>query len=491
MIDVNLPAFRKVVNKPFAGMMKNERRIIFLWGGRGSGKSIAAIRYLIYRALTEPNFKCILIRKVYDTVKESMHEAIKDEVLNMGLEDVFSFKVSPMEIHCMTGAKFICRGLDKPEKLRSIKEPSFAWYEEGNQIDEQDWITVTTTLRSNKARFLQEIFSFNPETNGEDYEDFWLYKKFFSHRLDKTFNDSIQTTHPLSGELIEIDYSSIWSTYHDNPHLPVEFMAMLESMKRDNPYYYQVFALGQWGNRDVDAPFYKSFSMADNTEETKYKDWLPLHITFDENVNPYITLTVHQVRTNPDTGVTTIWQLDEILLSHPKNTIRDVCNEFLRRYRSHTEGVFVYGDRTSKKQDVKLEKGQNFFTLIEEYLKEHRPSLRIPSVNPNVKSRGEFINDVFAGRHPLLEIKIGQNCTTTVADYMNVVEDGDGTKHKKKVRDKNTGVSFEKWGHTSDANDYLHIEIFKTAYLSYINGNKRLEYRIGKKASSTQRRNRI
>ena len=59
MIDVNLPAFKRVVNEPFRGMMKNENRMIFLWGGRGSGKSIAAIRYLIYRALTEPGYKCI------------------------------------------------------------------------------------------------------------------------------------------------------------------------------------------------------------------------------------------------------------------------------------------------------------------------------------------------------------------------------------------------------------------------------------------------
>ena len=476
MININLPAFRKVVNKPFAGMMKNKARIIFLWGGRGSGKSIAAIRYLIYRALTEPHFKCILIRKVYDTIKESMFEAIKDEVANMGLLDVFEFKVSPMEIKCLTGAKFICRGLDKPEKLRSIKEPSFAWYEEGNQINEDDWITVTTTLRSQKAGFLQEVFSFNPETNGEDYEDFWLYKKFFADRLEKTFEDSIDFE--IEGETVQFTYSSIWSTYPDNPHLPGVFKAMLESMKRDNPYYYRVFALGEWGNRANDAPFYK------------YLDWLPLHISFDENVNPYITLTVHQVRTDQE-GKTKVWQLDEILLEHPKNTLRDACAEFRRRYQGHTEGVFVYGDRTSNKQDVKLEKGQNFFTLALEYLKEFRPSLRIPSVNPSVKSRGEFINDVFAGRYPNLEILIGANCTTTSGDYMNVVEDSDGTKHKKKVRDKKTGVSFEKWGHTSDANDYLHIELFKNDYISYINGNKRLEYRIGKKNNLLTRKNRI
>ena len=469
-------------------MMKNESRMIFLWGGRGSGKSIAAIRYLIYRALTEPHFKCLLIRKVYDTVKESMWEAIKDEVFTLGLEDVFRFTKSPMEIHCLTGAKFICRGLDKPEKLRSIKEPSFAWYEEGNQINEDDWTTVTTTLRSNKARFLQEVFSFNPETNGEDFEDFWLYKKFFSDHHEKTFDDSIDIE--IDGEIEKFTYSSIWSTYKDNPHLPGVFKAMLESMKKDNPYYYRVFALGEWGNRDVDAPFYKSFTMERNTAAVEYLDWLPLHITFDENVNPYLTLTVHQVKTDPDTGITKVWQLDEILLPHPRNTLRDSCAEFSRRYRNHKEGVFIYGDRTSNKQDVKLEKGQNFFTLAREYLKEYRPQLRIPSVNPNVKSRGEFINDIFAGRHPKMEIVINENCTTSVGDYMNVVQDSDGTKHKKKTKDKKTGVSYEKWGHTSDANDYLHIEIFKTAYLSYINGNKKLDYMMGKPTKS-HRKNRI
>ncbi len=488
MIDVNLPAFKRVVNKPFAGMMKNKSRVIFLWGGRGSGKSVAAVRYLIYRCLTEPHFKCILIRKVYDTIKESMWQAIKDEVIEMGLGELFEFTQSPMEIRCLNGAKFICRGLDKPEKLRSIKEPSFAWYEEGNQIDEDDWITVTTTLRNPKSRFLQEVFSFNPETNGEDYEDFWLYKKFFADHIEKTFDDSIDIE--VNGKIEKFTYSSIWSTYNDNPHLPGVFKAMLESMKLDNPYYYRVFALGEWGNRGNDSPFYKTFTMA-NVETVEYKDWLPLHITFDENVNPYLTLTVHQVRTDPNTGKTKIWQLDEILLTHPKNTLRDTCAEFTRLYRNHKEGVFIYGDRTSNKADAKLEKGQNFFTLAREYLASFRPQMRIPNVNPNVKSRGEFINDVFAGRHEDLEIVIGDRCTTSINDYMNVVEAPDGTKHKQKIKDKKTGVSYEKHGHTSDANDYLHIEVFKTHYLSYINGNKKLDYVTGKRSSIRTRKNRM
>ena len=122
-------------------------------GGRGSGKSVAAARLLIYRAIMEPYLKCILIRKVYDTVKESMYDTIKEEVDALGLNDFFEFKVSPMEIRCKNGNRFICRGLDKASKLKSIKDPSMVWYEEGNEITQEDFEVVTTSVRSNKARF--------------------------------------------------------------------------------------------------------------------------------------------------------------------------------------------------------------------------------------------------------------------------------------------------------------------------------------------------
>lgn len=452
---MNLPAFDSLVNKPFEGLLMNTRRIILLWGGRGSGKSIAAIRLLIFRCLLEPYFKCILIRKVYDTVKESMFEAIKDEVHTLGLERFFEFRLQPMEIRCINGNKFICRGLDKPEKLRSIKEPSCAWYEEGNQIEESDFINVSTSIRANKARFLQEIFSFNPEPDVPKHTDFWIYKKFFEGHTEKTFDDYIEIEDPRTRESIKLTYSSIWSTYHDNPHLPPEFIAMLEVLKKDNPYYYKVFALGLWGSKDTGNLFYKTFSL-DNVKRTEYIPSLPIHLSFDENVHPYLTCTVHQLRS--DGNKVKIWQIDEITLEHPKNTLKDTCAEFTRRYRSHTEGVFIYGDRTSKKQDAKLEKGQDFFTLIYDYLKDFRPQMRIPSQNPNVRSRGEFICDMFAGRDPEVEIIIGENCVHTVDDYLNVVEAADGTKNKAKIKDKNTGVSFEKYGHCFVAGTMVRTE---------------------------------
>lgn len=472
--QVNLPAFRKVVNEPFKDLFKDDNRLLLLWGGRGSGKSVAAVRLLIYRALTEPYFKCVLIRKVYDTIGESMHEAIKDEVEALGLSSLFTFIKSPLEIRCINGAKFICRGLDKPEKIRSLKEPAFVWYEEGNQITEEDYINVTSTVRGARARILQEVFTFNPEPEGGDFKEYWLYKYFFEGHHEKTFKSSIDVTIVEDGKpkVVTMGYTSVHSTYKDNPHYPAQAKAQIEQLKNRSPYYYKVFALGEWGNKEVGNLFYKGFTL-DQVSPVEYNPEKPLHISFDENVNPYLTLTIHQVE-----GLH-VKQVDEITLINPNNTVRATCNEFKRRYADHSEGIYIYGDRTSKKQDAKLEKGQNFYTIIEEMLKQYRPTLRIPSKNPNVKSRGDFLNDVFSGMYEGLSFTVGDNCTNTIADYLNLQEAADGTKSKAKVRDKRTGVSYEQYGHTSDANDYLLIELYKAAYSSYINGARTLNPVIG------------
>jgi PBSX family phage terminase large subunit len=504
MININLPNWREVVNEPFWPMWGNRDDIIFNWGGRGGGKSIAVLRYLILKSFTEPGFKCILIRNVYADIKDSMWDAIRDECETFGVSDHFHFTKNPLEItNKVTGGKFICRGLDKPEKLRGIKEPTFAWFEEGNQMSESAWITVSTSLRGNMtprlhggkmvAPHLQQLFSFNPETHGEDFESFWLYKKFFAKTTHKTFRSAIETEmrNEKTGKIepIKLTYTSIWSTYHSNPFVTQTFIAQLETLKLDNPYYHQIFALGNWGNRANDAPFYKTFKMSNNVRPTEYDNTLPLLLSFDENVNPYLTLTIHQLHQGETK--TSIHQIDEILLEHPKNTLVDVCAEFANRYREHTESVVITGDRTSKKADAKLEKGQNFFTLAEKHLMKFNPVVQLPSQNPNVKSRGEFVNDIFIGRHPQLEIVIGSQCATSVADYLNVVEAPDGTKHKAKTRDKDTGVSFERFGHTSDSNDYVHIHAFKTEYLAYINGNKRHEHKTGKRRVLNSGKNRI
>ncbi|MGV7234646.1 MAG: PBSX family phage terminase large subunit [Nitrosomonadaceae bacterium] len=467
-MDIELPPLNKLVNKRFEELWHNKDRYLVLWGGRGSSKSYFTAQKLIYRCLTEDFFRFVLIRKVADTVKDSQYQTIKDEIERWGIGHLFKFTVNPLEIVCKNGNKFLCRGLDKPDKLKSLKDPTGAWYEEGNQMTEEDFITVTTSIRSKLAPYLQEIFSFNPEYPDADFKDFWIYKRFFAdHGEEKSFRSKIELDDPRRpGAKIRFHYTCHHSTYHDNRFITPEFVATLEELKKSNYYYYLVFCLGLWGKKQTGGEFYKDFDLDSHVGNCVYNKDYPLHITFDENVNPYMTLLIWQVKGK------SLQQIDEICLPNPNNNVGDICAEFRKRYRLHNAGLFMYGDATSRKKDAKLERGYDFYKLCMQYLSTYRPRLRVPGRNPSIVMRGSFINSVFKEGFGGAHILIDNGCKNTINDYINLKEAPDGTKHKARVRDKQTGVSYQQYGHCTDANDYFICEVFKDLFTLYQRGNR-------------------
>ena len=465
MIKIDFPPFSKLVNEPFKDLINNDDRYILLWGGRLSGKSVSAMRYLILRALIEPYFKCILVRKVYDTIKDSMYEALLYEIEYMGLSSAFTSKLNPLEIKCLNGSKFIARGLDKADKLKSIKEPSFVWYEEGNQITEDDFITVTTSIRANKARLIQEVFSFNPESTESDYTKFWIYRYFFEGRSGNSFRSELKVKLSDGSESIS-NYTVIHSTYKDNPHAKKESIATIENLKKTNPFYYRVYALGLWGNKDVKNKAYRTFT-EEAIKDTKYDPNKPIYLVFDENSNPYITLLVIQTTIKENTKEIHI--LENFCLPDPENTVKALCNRFLLKYKGHRSGGIIFGDATSRKQDTKIEKGENFFTLISSYLSEFGFYTDIPKANPSQRQRMLFVNDIFANLTKL-RVFIDPNADKLIEDFLNVQEDSDGTKLKRKERDKASGISFERFGHTSDCFEYFVCQHFVNEYEEFKNG---------------------
>ncbi len=130
--------------------------------------------------------------------------------------------------------------------------------------------------------------------------------------------------------------------------------------------------------------------------------------------------------------------------------------------------VFVYGDATSKKADVKLEKGVNFFVLIENELMKHGYNIqrRVPSKNPNVELRCNWFNEVLNG-YEGIDIKFSDVCVKTISDYKYLKQASDGSKHKEKEKNAITGVTYEKYGHNTDANDYFFTMYFNNSFSGY------------------------
>lgn len=473
---INWCEWEDLINEKFIPLVDCTDRYVIMYGGRGSSKSNFEAKKLIYRCLSEDYFRHILIRNTYATIKDSSYQTIKDIIFDLGLENMFVFKMQPLEIHCTNGNCFLARGCDDTQKLKSIKDPTGAWYEE-DIPSESDFITITTSIRTEKANYLQETFTINPEVEG-NFQDHWFYKRFFGNRTELDFSN---TTSLQIDEFTNVDlsYTVHHSNYTHNKWLPDSFRGFLLDLKTRNPYYYTIYCLGHWGNKQLGGRFYKNFDLGKNIFNYKYRPELPLHISFDFNVNPYMSCSVWQIEGKG------VYLIDEIAMADPKNKVKDTCWEFTRRYNNHIGGLFVYGDPSGKQEDVSREKGFNHFTIIGIELEKYHPTFRIARAHPPVKTRGDFINTIFEQGFDGINIYLYEKSVYLKNDLLYGKEDSDGTKHKEKARSEN-GVSYEKYHHFSDGMDYFICEAFADSFYKYQKGDIKLMHRLGSDKHITQ-----
>jgi hypothetical protein len=165
--------------------------------------------------------------------------------------------------------------------------------------------------------------------------------------------------------------------------------------------------------------------------------------------------------------------IDELRTESPRNNTRGLCAEIVRKYQNHTAGMFVTGDPAGKHEDTRSEKGHNDYTIIRKELAQFNPIIKMHTSAPSVVQRINFINNIFEFNQSGITINIDSRCLHLINDFMNVKEAEDGTKHKEKAKNSDTGVTYEKWGHSSDCADYMIIKIFEAKYNEYLRGGSK------------------
>jgi hypothetical protein len=431
--------FIKSVLPVYRPMFRQEFDILLLWGGRDGGKTHALIQKAFWECVTLPYFRCILVKKTYESIKDSQYQGIKDYIYELGVQDYFSFNTSPISItYKPNGNKFIARGCDKPEKIRGVSNPSHAWYEEGNQLDEKDYINVSTSLRTNDAK-IQEWFSFNPEAKG-DYEDFWVYDYFFKGKdeLNFTATNTLEIEKGGKKKTVELNYLSIHTTYHDNPFVSDKRIARHENLKLTNPHYYRVFTLGLWGNEENNTPYFKPFDrkVHVNDEGFNIEETEDLWFSFDFNLDPCTVVIGQKI---PFVGCRV---LD--VLQNPDGT-EALCHELMEvaEYKDHPGLLKVTGDNSGyhgSSVGGKNEAGENindFFKIVE-VISSYRPSFgRGNLVRPNKANRKHVLsrslcNELY--RSGLVQFD-GQYCMPLVKEIEKAIPDSTGERLYKN-RDK-------------------------------------------------------
>lgn len=369
--------------KCYQHLLRSQANIDFLWGGRDSGKSYFIACILIILCLKLKYFRCLLIKKSFNTIQESQWRTIKDICEQWGIAHLFIFKVAPLSIECINGNKFLARGCDDHQSIKSTKDPNFAWIEEGNQLAIEDFITITTTLRTNKG-FIHQYFSFNPEFD-VDYEEHWLWKTFFHGKeMNGVYDWKLDLP---NGKQITYTYSSTHTTYKDNPHCSPQRIAFLEMLKDIDPYYYTVYTLGQPGRIANNSPFVFAFSREKHLKPTFWSNTTETILSFDFNKSP-ITCTVWQWHQH----INTLRGIRSIKL--PDSDIYKLCDEIMGSYPNSL--FVVTGDATGQGTSALVQDNLNYYKVIKEKLQLSQGQLKVPSINPPVKENRVLVNAVLA-----------------------------------------------------------------------------------------------
>lgn len=259
------------------------------------------------------------------------------------------------------------------------------------------------------------------------------------------------------------DWLYIPAKITDNPHLPQAYIDNLNNLPK---FEYMVYVEGNWDVQlKTGGEFYKQFEINKHVKRHKYKPDLPLHISWDDNVNPYLPCGIFQIYQIKGGGYL-VAQIDEVAGETPRNTVKEVCKVIIEKYKHHESGMFIYGDATANKQDTKLEKGHNFYTLIMDYLKEFKPINRVQKSNPSVVMRGGWINNILES-HDEIIFNIDESCHKSISDFVGLKEAPDGSKLKETAKDPKTGANYQKFGHFSDLFDYLMCTAFEKQFKEY------------------------
>nr|DAU00521.1 MAG TPA: terminase large subunit [Caudoviricetes sp.] len=479
-------------------------RFIILYGGSSSGKSYSVAQTILIQTLQDRE-NTLVMRKVGASIQKTIYEDYKVAAKGLGIDHLFRFQQNT--IKCLyNGAKIDFSGLDDPEKIKGISNYKRVHLEELSEFDEPDLKQIRKRLRGKVGQ--QIICTFNPVS-----ETCWIKKKLFDtekwHDVPMTveiagkalpeeltkvksirMNSTKSILNPRTRQIEEHapDMVVIQSTYLNNfwvvgspdgtyGYYDEQCIADFEKDRLNDPDYYNIYALGEWGVIRTGSEFFGSFNRGKHSGERLYRQDLPIHISVDNNVLPYISVSYWQV--DLSAGIK-IWQFHETCAESPNNTVKK-SSKLVGKYLKdigYCDKVYLHGDASTKYANSIDDEKRSWMDLFIDTLQKEGFEIedKVGNKNPSVAMTGEFINAIFDEIVPGIEIGIDESCTVSIEDYMSVQKDANGAILKTKVKNKITMQTYEEHGHLSDTFRYVVADLCHEEYTAFSNRRKRNLY---------------
>lgn len=393
-----------------------DKPYIVNYGSGGSGKSYATAQNELIKSL-ERKERILVIRKTANTLLDSVIQLIYQELIQgYGLGQFFTFnKTNRVLTNKVNGSEFLFRGLDDPEKAKSITGITRVWIEEASELSENDFNTLSDRIRGNP----QITLTYNPIIQSH-----WLKKRF----------------HDTPNERVAIFHT----TYLDNlQHIGQKFIDDMEWYKENDYEHYRVYGLGEWGKPNVERQFAFKFDQRKHVGDCSEIDpMLEVYLSFDFNVEP-ITCIAAQM------GEDFIRVVKEFRLMD--SDIYALCDTIKAELGKH-HIYFVTGDASGNARNALTRGDVNYYTEIQNELGLNNQQVNVPRFNPSIHNSRVLLNAILA-RFP--SFMVDKSCVYLTEDLNYVEADDKGGIDKGKDKHRS---------HLLDCLRYL-LNTYKSEFL--------------------------
>lgn len=268
---------KKLFNKSFYEIRKAKTRFVVVFGSTNSGKSVSVHQSELINIL-DSDYDILVLRKYSTDLKESCYKLFRQQAERFKIVDLFDwvFSTSHEIRNKLTRKKIVLKGIDDPDRLKSIVGIKRIVMEEANQFTFEDFLEINRRARGMEG--IQITLILNPISE--------------NHWIKKNFVDKEGAYHP--------DTTVLKYCYQDNKWHTADDVKEYERLKLISENQYRIYVLGEWGIEDKQKKFAWAFDekihvqpAKDNPELVRWNPEFITWLTFDFNVNP-MTCTVLQ-----------------------------------------------------------------------------------------------------------------------------------------------------------------------------------------------------
>ena len=380
-------------------IQETTKRFVVNYGGAGSSKSVSQHQNELNNLL-DADYDILFVRKHATDIRDSCYKLLKEIARDWEIEHLFYWRYSNSvrEIeNKYTGHKIMFRGIDDPEKVKSIVGIKRIIVEEASELNLADHLELNRRARG--IEDIQITYILNPVS-----ENHWIKTKLID---GKAYQGRVET---------------IISTYKDNRFMTDADILELEALKDIDENDYNIYVLAQWGVDNKNSKFAYAYSRTKHVvKDTYYDPSEYVYLSFDFNVDP-ITCTVFQDYDD------IISVLECIKLSN--SDIYELCDRIASSYPG---AIFVVtGDASGKNRSAMVKDKINYYTIIKSELGLVDSQFKVPSVNPPIKENRVLVNSALK----ILTIEIDEEkAESLIYDLAYCEVDNEGKLIKKQRSD--------------------------------------------------------